>query len=91
MHAVVINVTVNDREAATAALQNQVVPQVSQAPGFVAGYWVGLEGGRGTSIVAFESEDAARAASERGARPRFVWIITPVALITGRSDGFRAA
>ena len=69
MHAVVINVTVNDREAATAALQNQVVPQVSQAPGFVAGYWVGLEGGRGTSIVAFESEDAARAASENVQAP----------------------
>jgi hypothetical protein len=65
MHAVVVNVTVNDREAATAALKDQVVPMVSQAPGFVAGYWVGgLEGGKGTSIVAFESEEAARAAAQ---------------------------
>jgi len=64
MHAVVVNVTVHDREAATAALNDQVVPTVSGAPGFVAGYWVGLPGGKGTSIVAFESEDAARVASE---------------------------
>jgi hypothetical protein len=65
MYAVVVNVTVHDREAATAALTDRVVPMVSQAPGFVAGYWVGgLEGGKGTSIVAFESEEAARAASE---------------------------
>lgn len=69
MHAVVINVTVNDREAATASLQNQVVPQVSQAPGFVGGYWVGLDGGKGTSIVAFESEEAARAAAEQAQAP----------------------
>lgn len=69
MHAVVINVTINDPEPAAAALRDQVVPQVSQAPGFVAGYWVALEGGKGTSIVAFESEDAARAASERAQAP----------------------
>jgi hypothetical protein len=63
VHAVVLNVTINDPEAATAALREQVVPQVSGSPGFVAGYWVGLEGDRGTSVVVFESEDAARAAA----------------------------
>jgi len=65
MHAVVVNVTVHDREAATNALNEQVVPQVSGAPGFVAGYWVALPDGKGTSIVAFESEEAARTASEQ--------------------------
>jgi hypothetical protein len=65
MHAVVVNVTVHDREAATAQLDNVVVPGVSQAPGFVAGYWVALAGGKGTSVVAFDSEDAARTASEQ--------------------------
>lgn len=69
MHAVVINVTVNDPEAAAAALKDQVVPQVSHAPGFVAGYWVALDGGKGTSIVAFESEETARAASEQARAP----------------------
>ena len=64
MHAVVVNVTIHDREAATTALRDQVVAQVSGAPGFVAGYWVDLGGNRGTSVVAFESEDAARAAAQ---------------------------
>ena len=55
MHAVVLTVTINDPEAATTALREQVVPQVSGSPGFIAGYWVGLEGNRGTSVVVFES------------------------------------
>jgi hypothetical protein len=69
MHAVVVNVTINDPEAAAAALRDQLVPQVSAAPGFVAGYWVGLDGGRGTSIVVFESEEAARAAAAQADGP----------------------
>jgi len=40
MHAVVLNVTVNDADAAPAVLRDQVVPQVSGTPGFVAGYLV---------------------------------------------------
>jgi len=63
MHAVVVNVTVHDREAATASLNETVVPRVSQAPGFVAGYWVGLPDGKGTSTIVFESEEAASAAA----------------------------
>jgi hypothetical protein len=69
MHAVVLNVTVNDEDAARAALRDQVVPQVSGTPGFVAGYWVGLHGGRGTSVVVFESEDAARSAAAQAQQP----------------------
>lgn len=38
MYAVVLNVTVNDQEAARGGLREQVVPQVSGSPGFVAGY-----------------------------------------------------
>jgi 4-diphosphocytidyl-2C-methyl-D-erythritol kinase len=64
MHAVVVRVTINDTEAAEAALREQVVPRVSQAPGFVAGYWT-RSGNGGLSMVVFESEDAARQASER--------------------------
>ena len=69
MHAVVVNVTVQDPEAATSSLRDEVVPQVSGAPGFVAGYWVGLDGGRGTSVVVFESEEAARTAAARAQSP----------------------
>ena len=64
MHAVVVRVSITEEEAALAALRDQVVPQVSQAPGFVAGYWTRKEGG-GLSMIVFESEDAAQAASER--------------------------
>ena len=64
MHAVVTRVTVNDREAATSQLRENVVPAVSQAPGFVAGYWTRGDDG-GLSMVVFESEDAAKTMSER--------------------------
>ena len=39
MHAVVVTVTISDHETAESHLREQVVPGVSQAPGFVAGYW----------------------------------------------------
>ena len=64
MHAVVVRLTVNDREAATSHLREQVVPGVSQAPGFVAGYWTRKDD-TGLAMVVFESEDAAKAMSER--------------------------
>jgi hypothetical protein len=66
MHAVVVRVKVTDPEPATQYLRETIVPRVSQAPGFVAGYWVRLEDAdEGNSVIAFESEDAARAAAEQ--------------------------
>ena len=66
MHAVIVSVTVNDGEQATTNLRNEIVPRVKQAPGFVAGYWVRIEGGdKGRGTIVFESEDAARAAAEQ--------------------------
>jgi hypothetical protein len=64
MHAVVVKVTINDLGAAETALREQVVPRVSQAPGFVAGYWTRKDN-TGLSMVIFESEDAANRASEQ--------------------------
>jgi hypothetical protein len=69
MHAVVLNVTVTDVDAAAVALRDEVVPQVSGTPGFVAGYWVRLDGGRGTAVVVFESKDAARSAAAEAQPP----------------------
>jgi hypothetical protein len=69
MHAVVLNVKVTDADAAAAAVRDQVVPQVSRTPGFVAGYWVRLDGGRGTAVVLFESEDAAYSAAAEAQPP----------------------
>jgi len=74
MHAVFVTVTVHDLEAAQANLREEVVPRVSQAPGFVAGYWLAPEGDRGNSVVVFESEDTARAAAERFQPPPEVTI-----------------
>ena len=65
MHAVVVNVTINDLEPARQGLLEQVVPAVSQAPGFVAGSWTRSGDNHGLGMVVFESEDAARAAAER--------------------------
>jgi heme-degrading monooxygenase HmoA len=66
MHAAVTRVTVTEGEAATKFLREGIVPRISQAPGFVTGYWVRLEGGdQGTSVIVFESEDAARAAADQ--------------------------
>ena len=64
MHAVVVKVTVNDGEASERELRERVVPGVSQAPGFVAGYWTRKDN-TGLSMVIFESEEAANGMSER--------------------------
>ena len=62
MHAVVVKVSIGDVEHARAYLREQVVPRVSAAPGFVAGYWTWSDGGQdGLSMIVFESEEAARA------------------------------
>ena len=64
MHAVVVKATLHDREAARGMLDGQVVPRVSQAPGFVAGYWTWKDN-TGVSMVIFESEGAATTMSEQ--------------------------
>jgi len=63
VHAVVVRVTINDEEAAERALREEVVPRVSQAPGFVTAHWTRKDNG-GLSMIIFESEDAANKASE---------------------------
>jgi len=64
VHAVVVRVKINDPEAAEARLREDVVPGVSQAPGFVAGYWTRKDN-TGLSMLVFESEDAATTAEDR--------------------------
>lgn len=65
MHAVVVDVTINDREAAQGELRDRVVPAVSGAPGFVAGYWVAVSENQGRSVAVFESEEAASAVADQ--------------------------
>ena len=66
MNAVLVNVTINDREPALALLREQIVPSASQAPGFVTSYWlISEDNGRGTSVLVFESAEAAQALARR--------------------------
>ena len=64
MHAAVVRSTLHDFEQATKVLREEGIPRLSQAPGFVAGEWVRLDETTGTSMLTFESEDAARGAAE---------------------------
>ena len=64
MHAVVIRVTINDQEAADSHLRENVVPQTSQVPGFVAGYWTEKDN-TGLAMVLVESEDVAQGMREQ--------------------------
>jgi hypothetical protein len=63
MHAVIVNVTITDPETAAHALREQLVPRVSQLPGFVTGYWT-IKDNTGLTMLIFDSEAAANAMSE---------------------------
>ncbi len=65
MNAVVVRSTINDFEEGRRFLREEVVPRVSQAPGFVTAHWVRLEENKGTSMLVFESEEAARAVADQ--------------------------
>jgi hypothetical protein len=65
MHAVVVRSTLHDIELGMTFLRDVGIPRLKQAPGFVTGHWVRLGEDGGTSMVVFESEDAAQAATEQ--------------------------
>jgi hypothetical protein len=64
MHAVLVNVTINDPRAAERSLREQLVPRVSQLPGFVSGYWT-IKDDTGVTMLIFETEDAANQMSRQ--------------------------
>ena len=68
----VVSVTVKDPEPAAAALREQVVPQVSASPGFVAGDWIGLGDDQGRADTVYESQETAEAAAARVPPGEFV-------------------
>ena len=66
MHAALVTLTVDPAQAPAAAnaLTNDLLPMIRSGPGFVAGYWLEpAEGGKGFSIVLFETEEQARQAT----------------------------
>jgi hypothetical protein len=64
MHAVIASVEIQDEEEGRRMLQDVVVPTASQAPGFVAGYWVRVGEANGRSMMVMESEEEANALAE---------------------------
>jgi hypothetical protein len=70
MHAVVVTVTISDREAAERELREQLVPWASHTPEFVTGYWT-IKDDNGLTMLMYETEDAANRMSEqvKGAVP----------------------
>lgn len=74
MYATLVNVRIaagQDVEARQ-GLRDQVLPRVKASPGFVAGYWLAPDGDRGTSMVIWDSREAAEAAMSQlqpGAHP----------------------
>jgi hypothetical protein len=68
MHALIVRVTIHNADRTREVLNNQVVPQVSGAPGFKTGYWTWSTGGgelNGLSMIIFDSEENAGAAGDR--------------------------
>ena len=55
MHALFRRVRIHDGEEANRLLYDEFVRSASQAPGFVAAYWVETGENHGTSVMAFES------------------------------------
>ena len=65
MYAVVVDVSITDVEQAQRELREQVVPMVSQVPGFVSGVWMEDGEGKGHSVVVLESAEAANALAQQ--------------------------
>ena len=74
MYATQVTVRIEEglEEQARQGLVSQVLPRVKSSPGFVAGYWLVTEGGKGSSIVFWETKQHAEdmaAQLQPGAHP----------------------
>jgi hypothetical protein len=68
MHALVTRVTIHDADTTRELLNSQVVPGVSGAPGFQAGYWTWSTGDgelNGLAMMIFDSAENAQGAGDR--------------------------
>ncbi len=61
MYATVVHADIHDSDEAVRGLHETVIPQLKQAPGFVAAYFVRVDEGHGVSVAVFETEEQARA------------------------------
>jgi hypothetical protein len=65
MYAALATVSITDYEHARRMLHDDVLPTVTDIPGFVAGHWLAPVGGIGMEILIFETEDEARAMADQ--------------------------
>ena len=65
MYAALATVSITDYEHARRMLHDDVLPTVTDIPGFVAGHWLAPVDGIGMEILIFETEDEARAMAEQ--------------------------
>jgi hypothetical protein len=65
MHAALVraNVPGGSTDARVKNLREQVIPMVSSAPGFIAGYWTDVADDKGFAFVVFDDETSAKAAA----------------------------
>ena len=63
MHAVVIHANISDLAEAKRGLDEQVIPMIKGAPGFLGAYFVAVDDTHGVSIEVFDTEEQARAAA----------------------------
>ena len=64
MYAALVELTIDPAQAPAAAdaFTNKILPQIKAAEGFVGGYWVDPDEGKGFGFVLFETEEQARRA-----------------------------
>jgi len=65
MNACLATVSITDYEHARRILHDDVLPTVSDIPGFVTGHWLAPVDGVGLEILIFDTEDEARAMAEQ--------------------------
>ena len=65
MYAALATVAISDYEHARRILHDDIVPTITDVPGFVSGHWLAPIDGRGLSILIFETEDEALAMAEQ--------------------------
>jgi len=65
MYAALATVSISDYDKARRILHDDVLPTVSEIPGFVSGHWLAPVDGRGLSILIFETDGEARAMAEQ--------------------------
>jgi hypothetical protein len=65
MYAALATVVISDYEHARRLLHDDVLPTITDVPGFMSGHWLAPVDGRGMEVLIFETEDEARAMAEQ--------------------------